>query len=411
MSHTILYLIIGILIFEYIFQQTLNFINRNNWQEDVPKEFEDTYDSEKYNQAQKYDKANDQLSFYSSTISTALMIILLITGFLGKFHDYIIQNWTSNPYYSALLFFGLLMLANSIISLPLSLIKTFIIEQRYGFNKMSVGLFFLDLIKGGALGAVIGSVLISLFIWFYTRFPDEFWIYAWIGFSLFGIIMSMFYTDLIVPIFNKLRPLEEGSLKNKIEAFALKVNFPLTNISIIDGSTRSSKANAYFSGFGKKKKIVLFDTLLKDQSEEELVAILAHEIGHYKKKHVLWSFIISSLNMLFILYLLSLFIHSNALSIALGGTESTFALNLLAFSLLYSPISIITSIFMNLFSRKNEFEADAFAKQYDQAEHLITALKKLSVNNLSNLTPHPLYSFIHYSHPPLLERIAAIKKG
>ncbi|MDB5228333.1 MAG: peptidase [Bacteroidota bacterium] len=273
--------------------------------------------------------------------------------------------------------------------------------------------YVMDKIKGYILGAIIGGSLLSLFVWFYTISGAMFWIYAWILFTAFTLFFTMFYTTLIVPVFNKLQPLESGSLREKIEAFAQKISFPLTNIFVIDGSKRSTKANAYFSGIGNKKTIVLFDTLVKDQTEEELVSVLAHEVGHYKLKHIQKGMIISVLQIGGLLFILSLFINRPELSQALGLQTNipVFHLGLIAFSLLYSPISMITGIFMHILSRKNEFEADDYAKQNTgTGEHLINALKKLSSNNLSNLNPDKWYVFFHYSHPPLLERVRNLMK-
>ncbi len=221
--------------------------------------------------------------------------------------------------------------------------------------------------------------------------------------------MNMFYTSLILPLFNKLNPLEDGPLKEGIEAYSRSVNFPLDNIFVMDGSKRSSKSNAFFSGIGKRKKIVLFDTLIQNHTNEELIAVLAHEVGHFKKKHIIWGYVSSLGQTGLTLYILSLMIFSPTLSIALGGTQSAIHLNLLAFGILYSPISNIISIFMNMISRKNEYAADRFAGSTYDGQHLVAALKKLSVNNLSNLFPHPAYVFFHYSHPPLLERLEALK--
>jgi STE24 endopeptidase len=278
---------------------------------------------------------------------------------------------------------------------------------------MSLKTFIIDKLKGYFISAIIGGILLSLFVLFYQYAGKLFWLYAWILFSAFSIFMVMFYTSWIVPIFNKLQPLEAGSLREKIEAFAKTVDFPLTNIMVIDGSKRSTKANAYFSGLGSKKTIVLYDTLIKDHTVEELVAILAHEVGHYKLKHIQKSIIISVVQMGIILYILSLAISLPRLTQSLGyaSDKPVFVLGLIAFSLLYSPISTVVEIFMNVFSRKNEFEADNYAKEKTgTGQFLIDALKKLSSNNLSNLNPDKWYVFFNYSHPPLKERITALLK-
>jgi STE24 endopeptidase len=283
-----------------------------------------------------------------------------------------------------------------------------VIEDRYGFNKMSVKTFINDKLKGYPLGAVIGGGLLSVLIYLVKWIGPDFWIWFSLIACAFILAMNMFYTSIILPLFNKLTPLPDGELKDAIEAFSRKVNFPLDNIFVIDGSKRSSKSNAFFSGIGKKKKIVLYDTLIQNHSNDELVAVLAHEVGHFKKKHIVWSYVLSVVQIVFTLYILSLMIFNESVSFALGGSQLAIHLNLLAFGILFSPISGITGLLMNLLSRKNEFEADAYARETFGGEALGRALKKLSVDNLSDLYPHPWYVFFHYSHPPLLTRLRAI---
>ncbi|MBA7519213.1 Protease HtpX [subsurface metagenome] len=297
-----------------------------------------------------------------------------------------------------------------IISTPFSLYDTFVIEEKYGFNKTTLKTFFLDKIKGWFLAAIIGGGLLALVVWFYEQTTNMFWIYTWILVSVFMIFMTMFYSTLIVPIFNKQTPLEEGGLRNAIQEFCKKVDFKLDNLYVIDGSKRSTKANAYFSGLSAKKRIVLFDTLIEDLTQNEILAVLAHEIGHYKKKHTRTGIIISILQTGLTLFILSLFIGNPKLSGALGSGIPSFHLGLIAFGILYSPISTIIGLGMNSFSRKNEFQADNFAKFNFNGEDLSSALKKLSVKNLSNLTPHPAFVFFHYSHPPLLKRLKRLKE-
>jgi STE24 endopeptidase len=302
------------------------------------------------------------------------------------------------------------MFASDILNTPFSIYDTFVIEEKFGFNKTTPKIYVLDKIKGWLLSAIIGGGILALIVWFYETVGELFWVYTWIAISAFMIFMSMFYSSLIVPLFNKQTPLEEGELKDEIQGFSSKVGFKLQNIFVIDGSKRSTKANAYFSGLGAKKRIVLFDTLIKDLSVREIVAVLAHEIGHYKKKHTLISIVISILQTGITLYILSLFINNPELSKSLGSDIPSFHLGLIAFGVMYSPVSTIIGLAMNIFSRKNEYQADKFADDNFDGEELISSLKKLSRNNLSNLTPHPAYVFFHYSHPTLLQRIRAIRK-
>jgi len=256
------------------------------------------------------------------------------------------------------------------------------------------------------LGAIIGGGLLAALIYLVETIGPDFWMWFATIACAFMLFMNMFYTSLILPLFNKLTPLPDGELKTAIEEFSRKINFPITNIFVIDGSKRSKKANAFFSGMGKKKKIVLYDTLIANHTTEELVAVLAHEVGHYKKKHIIWSYVLSVVQIVFMLFVLSLMVFNENLSLALGGSQLAVHLNLLAFTILFSPISAITGLLMNVYSRKNEFEADAYARKTYNGKALAEALKKLSVDNLSNLYPHPAYVFFHYSHPPLLQRLA-----
>jgi STE24 endopeptidase len=297
-----------------------------------------------------------------------------------------------------------------LLNTPFEIYDTFVIEEKFGFNKTTVRTFILDKIKGWLLSAIIGGGLMAVIIWFYLKTTDDFWLYAWALISAFSIFMSMFYSNLIVPLFNKQTPLEEGELRDEITEFSKKAGFRLKNIYVIDGSKRSTKANAYFTGLGYKKRIVLFDTLIQDLKKNEIVAVLAHEIGHYKKKHTLTGLIISFIHTGLILFVLSLFIGSPVLSEALGTGQPSFHIGLIAFGVLYSPISTILGLGMNEMSRRHEYQADRYAGERYEPGSLIAALKRLSGKNLSNLTPHPLYVFFHYSHPTLLQRIRALMK-
>lgn len=305
-------------------------------------------------------------------------------------------------------FFGVVGLASDILTLPFQWYATFVIEERYGFNRTTLQTFITDKLKGYLLAALIGGGLLALLIYLVRAIGPDFWIWFALIASAFIVFMNMFYTSLIVPLFNKLTVLPEGELKSAISAFAEKVDFPLGNIYVIDGSKRSGKANAFFSGIGRKKKIVLYDTLIANHSIEELVAVLAHEVGHYKKKHIVWGLALSILQITFTLWILSLMVYNENLSFALGGAEYAIHLNLLAFAILFSPISGVAGLLMTWYSRKNEYEADAFARTHYSGPALANALKKLSVDSLSYLFPHPWYVFFHYSHPPLLKRLESI---
>lgn len=409
MHQIIFYLIIGILIFDYLLDQFLGYLNSTKRSSQLPKELLGIYDEEKYKKSQDYERVNHKFSIITSTFSLILILVFLYySGF--AFVDNIARSLTENPIIIAIIFFGIIMFASDIIQIPFSIYDTFVIESKFGFNKTTPRVYILDKIKGWILMVIIGGGLLALITWFYTKVGNDFWIYAWIAVSAFMLFMTMFYTSLIVPLFNKLKPLEDGDLKNEITSFSKKVDFELENVFVIDGSKRSTKANAYFSGLGKKKKIVLFDTLIEKLSKEEIVAVLAHEIGHYKKKHTLISVITSIIQTGITLFILSLFVGNPNLSKALGATIPGFHLGLITFGFLYSPISTIVGLIMNIVSRKNEYAADEYASKEYKGIHLQNALKALSVNNLSNLTPHPLYVFFNYSHPTLLQRIKFIEQ-
>jgi STE24 endopeptidase len=410
MSQILFLVVIGLLLADFIFERVLEFLNSTQWSDRLPEEVKDIYNEEKYRQQQAYEKANYRFSMVSSSFSFVLLLIMfLFQGFAWV--NGLASSVSANPIIVALLFFGILLFVSDILTTPFSIYETFVIEEKFGFNKTTPKTYILDKIKGWLLGAIIGGGLLSLIIYFYQLTVGNFWIYAWLIVSLFSILMVLFYSNLIVPLFNKQTPLPEGELKSAIEGFSLKVGFKLDNIYVIDGSKRSTKANAYFTGFGAKKRIVLYDTLINDLTVSELVAVLAHEIGHYKKHHVIWSLVLGILQTGIVLFIFSLFVGSPELSSALGVEKPTFHIGLIAFGVLYSPISMVTGLAMNIFSRKNEYQADAFAAKYFDASHLGSALKKLSVKNLSNLRPHPVYVFFHYSHPTLLQRLQALKIG
>lgn len=408
-SVQLLYLIIGIVLVDYFFDQLLDFLNMKSAKSKLPEELKDIYPPEEYAKSQRYLKARSKFSFLTTAFSTTLTVLILAFGLFGDLHIWLSVHFTS-PMLHSLAFFGVLFLVSDIINIPFELYSTFVIEAKFGFNKTSLKTFWADKLKGYLLVVILGGGLAYVLLWLIFEWQEQFWIYALIVITTFSLFMSVFYTSLILPLFNKLTPLAEGELRDKINAYAERVKFPLDNIFVIDGSKRSSKANAFFSGMGKKKKIVLYDTLIEKQSDEELVAVLAHEVGHFKKKHIMVGMAISVVQMAITLYVLSLLIFNENLSMALGAESLSVHLNLVAFALLYTPISKLTGVLMNMISRKNEFEADAYASTTYNPVPLQSALKKLSVDSLSNLTPHPAYVFVNYSHPPLLERLKHMDK-
>lgn len=407
-SSFLFYSIIAIIVLQFLMETVLDYLNSRKFQDPIPEELQDVFDNKEYLKSQAYKKDNYNFGILSSTFSIVLTLGFLIFGGF-EWIDLLARNITENPILMALLFFGIIMIGSDIITTPFSYYQTFVIEEKYGFNKSTRKLFFIDKIKGWLMMAILGGGMLSMVIWFFQLAGNNFWIYALGLIAIFTVFMNLFYSRLIVPLFNKQIPLEEGSLKSKIENYAGKVGFKLQNIFVIDGSKRSTKANAYFAGFGKEKRVTLYDTLIKDLEEEEIVAVLAHEVGHYKRHHIIINLIISILLTGVTLFILSFFINNPEFSYAIGVSEPSFHAALICFGILYSPISEITGLVMNILSRKFEFEADDYAKNTYKALPLINSLKKLSKNNLSNLTPHSAYVFMHYSHPPLIQRIRNLK--
>jgi len=407
-SAFLFYTIIAIIVLQFLMETVVDYLNSRKFKDPIPEELQDVFDNKEYLKSQAYKKDNYKFGILSSSFSIALTLGFLIFGGFD-WVDKIARNNTDNPILMALIFFGIIVIGSDIITAPFSYYQTFVIEEKFGFNKSSRKLFFMDKIKGWLMMAILGGGILSMVIWFFQVAGNNFWIYALGLIAVFTVFMNLFYSRLIVPLFNKQTPLEDGSLKSKIENYARKVGFKLQNVFVIDGSKRSTKANAYFAGFGKEKRVTLYDTLIQELEEEEIVAVLAHEVGHYKRHHIIINLIISILLTGVTLFILSLFINNPEFSYAIGVTEPSFHAALICFGILYTPISEITGLVMNILSRKFEFEADDYAKTTYEALPLINSLKKLSKNSLSNLTPHSAYVFLHYSHPPLIQRIRNLK--
>ena len=411
-------IIIGLVIFNYLFSNILDYLNHKNWKDEIPSELKDFYDKKKYKQAKQYAISKNKIGLLSSTTCFLLVVSLLVFNGYG-YIDQLVNSFSLNlfipfeindSFIESGIFFLILFNLNLIISMPFSYYNTFVIEENFGFNKTSKSTFFFDIIKSSMLSILIGGFLLFLALYLFDSLNDGFWLYLWIGLSLLMVFINMFYADLIVPIFNKLTPLENGELRKKIENYSKKVGYLLKNIYVIDGSKRSTKANAFFSGLGPRKTIALYDTLIERHSENELVAVLAHEVGHFKKKHVFSGLLMSVIQIGVMTFFFELCLKLPEISQALGGSDVSFHLGLIGFTIIFSPISMMSGILMNYISRKNEFEADSYAKETYNGDDLSLALKKLSVDSLSNIYPHPLYVFFHYSHPPLIKRLRALNK-
>lgn len=401
------FVIILILIADFGLERILTLLNIRNSGQALPQLLSDIYDSAGFEKQQQYFQTNSRFGIITSTFSFLVTLGMFVSGGFGWL-DQVVSAQISHPVLQSIVYFAILFLANDLIGIPFSVYDTFVIEQRFGFNKVTPKIFILDKLKGYLLSIIIGGGLLYAIISFYNLTNEYFWIISWSAITVFSLFMSMFYSELIVPLFNKQTPLPEGELRNEIEKFASESNFKLSDIYVIDGSKRSTKANAYFTGFGPKKRIVLYDTLIEKLSTKEIVAVLAHETGHYKHKHVLKSMLVSLPTTLVLFYLLGLFLGSDALAQAMGGKQASFHLNAIAFGILYSPVSMALDLIGNYLSRENEYQADNFADRYRLGDELIAGLKKLSSTSLSNLLPHPLYVFFHYSHPTLYQRIMNI---
>ena len=401
-------LIITIVILDFAWTQYLSYRKRKCMSEQIPTQLEGIYDKDEYKKQQAYQRENSRFGLLSGSFSFGVILLILIFHGFGWF-DSVVREYLDNTILISLVFLGILFLANQIISLPFSYYDTFIIEKKYGFNKSTPSIFWTDQLKGLLLTLILGGVILTALIWFYDKLGDYAWLCAWGVVTAFSLFMTLFYSNVIVPLFNKQTPLENGELRDAIEDFSHKAGFDVTNIYVMDASKRSTKANAYFTGLGRKKRIVLFDTLINDLSTEEIVAVLAHEIGHYKKKHTLQHLIVSVLYTGAMLFVLSFFLKSKSLALALGSDVPSFQMGIIAFSILFTPLSLLLGVIMNISSRKNEYEADAYAAQYGLSKALVSGLKKLSVKSLSNLNPDPLNVFFYYSHPTLLQRIEKLK--
>ncbi len=401
-------LLIGVVAFSFFSGKILSYLNAKRSVPTVPATLEEYLDSAKLREAKEYQLESFRFGLVSGFFSFLLTVLFIAQGWFGEI-DLWVRTLGLGQVWESLLFFGLIFIGSDVLSLPFDYYNTFVIEHRYGFNKMTVATFFGDKLKGYLLSSIIGGSLLLVFLWLIYQMGEDFWWQFWLVAAAFMLGVNIFYTAWILPLFNQLTPLENGELKQRIVLYAQSVNFPIDNIFVMDGSKRSSKANAFFSGFGRRKKIVLYDTLLQQHPTDELVAVLAHEVGHFKKKHIVSGMAISVIQIGLLLFLLGQFIFSESMSHALGGSEWSAQLNMIGFTMLFSPVSMILGVGINWLSRKNEFEADAFAKQTFGGKPLAEALKTLSVKTLSNINPHPWYVIANYSHPPLLERLTRLE--
>jgi len=401
-------IIISAIIVEYLLSSISSILDIKNISPNILPDFEKAYDQEKYTKSQDYLRVRTRFGIFSSTFSLFLIIMVIHSGVFGLLDQYV-MNQTENYILQGLMFIGIIYFFQDIISLPFSIYNTFVIEEKFGFNKTTLSLFIIDKIKGYFIFIVIGSVIITPILYFFHVYTDTGWLIAWSILTLFMIAIQPLFVHVIAPMFNKFTPLEDGELRSAIENYVSKVNFPLARIDIMDGSKRSAHSNAYFSGFGKSRRIAIFDTLVDKHSTEEIVSVVAHEVGHYKLKHILFGTIIGIVETGIMLFAFNLIMNDISLFHVFGVNNLSVHAGIVFFSMLYAPVSMFTSIISSAISRKNEFEADKYSLDTTQnSEALISMLIGLSANNLSHLTPHPLKVFLSYSHPPVIDRIKAV---
>ena len=402
-------LIIGALLLEYALSTVSSVLNMNNISKDVPDEFKEYYDEEKYSKSQSYLKEKTKFGLISSSLNLIVMILIIHYALFGNLDDFVRSN-SDNSIIAGLMFFGIIFFISDVINIPFSVYNTFVIEEEYGFNKTTFSTYISDKFKGYGLAVVLGTAVIVPFLYFFENYRENGWWIAWLLVTCFIIAIQPLFVNVIAPMFNTFEPLEKGELRNKIEEFSNKVKFPISRIDVMDGSRRSAHSNAYFSGFGKSRRIALFDTLLEKHTTEEIVSVVAHEVGHYKKKHIIFATSLGILETGLMLFIFNFFLNDIALFRVFGVENTSVYCGLIFFGMLYSPVSLFTSIFTTALSRKNEFEADAYAlRTTKKSKPLISLLKGLAASNLSHLTPHPLMVFLSYSHPPVPERISAIR--
>lgn len=407
---TLFWLVIAISVAEYAWSSFLTLLNIKASRQPVPGLLADLYNPEQYRRQQDYAMTNRKFSLLSGLVSLIVTLGIFASGGFSVF-DAAARSVSSSPVVQALIFWGIFYLISWVVSLPFDIYRTFVIEQRFGFNRSTPKLFAADAVKSLLLNCVIMGAVLALCAWIYTLTPRWFWLIAWGAVTLFSLFMQYFYSQLIVPLFNKQTPLPEGELRTAIETFAAQVGFELDNIFVTDSSKRSSKSNAYFTGFGRRKRIVLYDTLQEQLSTDEIVGVLAHETGHYKHHHIILSSLEGFASNLLMFWLFSLFIGSSALAAAAGCDVPSFHVNLAVFSFIYTPLSILLDIVTNVISRRHERQADAFAAAHGLGGAEASALRKMSAKSLANLTPHPLVVFTEYSHPTLFERVKALTRG
>lgn len=375
----------------------------------LPAGMEDIYEPEAYAKSQAYTRESERFDLISGAVKlVAFLTFWLCGGFAWV--DGLVSGWSASPVWQGVSGLSVLYLFSKLLDLPFSWHDTFRIEAKYGFNKMTPATFILDMVKGLVLSAALGLPLVALLVWLFGKY-EQAWLWAWLATTVLMLALQYIAPRWLMPLFNKFTPLPDGSLRDAINSLSVKCDFPLAGLFVIDGSRRSTKANAFFAGFGKNKRIALYDTLIEKHPEPELIAVLAHEIGHFKCRHIVQRMVVAVLQMAVVFLLMGFFLHNARLHEAFGIAQPRVWLGFVFFLFLFEPVQLVLSILGNLWSRKHEFEADAYAARVTGSPRpLMAGLKRLSRDTLANLTPHPLHVFLHYSHPPMAQRLAALEK-
>ena len=403
--------IVAFILIDFLVGSVLEYLNEKSKNVPMSPVATEIFSADEYAKSLEYGTAKYKVERLTSTLSTVVMLSAIILGWFAWL-DQAIRERISNDLLVTVAFFGVLIFGVMIANLPVSYYSTFVIEEKFGFNKTTKKLFVVDSIKQAVLSIALGLPVIYLIAWIYQSLESKFWLVGWLAVTAISLFMFIFGTRIFLPMFNKLKPLREGELRSEVEAYCQSQGFPLSKLWEMDASKRSTKLNAFFSGMGKVKIIGLYDTLIEKLTTKETVAVLAHEVGHYKRKHVYTMFAFSNVQTLVIFVLLGSLLGNPNLSKALGSDAPSFHLSMIAFFLLFTPVSTVLGLINNSFSRYNEYQADQYSiDTYPGArDHMYSALKKLSVESLKNLNPHPWYVAVYYTHPPILERLANLKK-
>lgn len=401
--------ILVVIIGSYLLEIAISLLNLKALDPKLPPEFTDVFDADEYAKSQQYTRAKTQLALVSGSLSTfATLVFLLLGGF--NLVDKLAISLELNSIFTGLIFAATLSLLGFLLTVPFSVYSTFVIEERFGFNNTTPATYILDILKSAMLLVVLGGPLLALILWFFETAGSVAWIYCWIGVVLFSIAVQFLAPVIILPLFNQFSPLEDGELKEAISTYAKGERFRIQGIFTMDGSKRSSKVNAFFTGFGRFRKIVFYDTLLDKLNTVEILAVLAHEMGHFKKRHIIKMLFLSVAQTGLMFFFLSLILNNQGLFDAFRMENVSVYASLVFFGYLFAPVNMLLSILFNFISRKHEYEADRYAVvSSNNQSALISGLKKLSQANLVNLTPHPAAVFLEYTHPPVLERIEAIR--